>query len=66
MRGRVSWSNDGSIGKLTLDPPYADTPLARCVTDAVRSLRIVPFDGAPQEVSTTFVVRGLLLVPLVP
>jgi hypothetical protein len=54
----VTFAPDGSVSNAVVDqPPYAGTPMAGCISNAYRMIRVPAFTGAPVTVGKTFTVN---------
>jgi serine/threonine-protein kinase len=54
----VTFANDGSVDKVVLAPPFAGTPTGTCVSDALSSVHVSPFAGAPGSVTVRYAVSA--------
>jgi hypothetical protein len=52
----VTFTPDGSVLNIQLDPPYAWTPEGDCVAQQIRRVRVEPWKGASQTLKHSFVV----------
>jgi len=52
----VTFANDGSVEKVAVAPPFAGTPTGACAADALASVRVAPFSGAPASLDYHFYV----------
>src|ERR1019366_6007606 len=52
---QVTFNNDGSVAKVTIDkPPYAGTPTASCIASRYKKAKVGAFDGDPLTVEHPF------------
>jgi serine/threonine protein kinase len=54
----VTFANDGSVDKVVLAPPFAGTPTGVCASEALASVHVAPFSGAPGSVTYRFNVAA--------
>ena len=52
----VIFANDGTVGTLTMGPPFRVAPEGACVTEQLTTAKVAPFAGPAQPVVYTFVV----------
>ncbi len=57
-RALVTFSPTGSVTRVSIDAPFAGTPVGTCVLGRFRSLRLAPFAGGEVTVSKSFVIDG--------
>jgi hypothetical protein len=54
----VTFAPDGSVSNAVVDqPPFAGTPMAGCISNAYRMIRVPAFTGAPVTVGKGFMVN---------
>ncbi len=51
---RLRFNNDGTVHRITMGPPYAQTATGSCVADRFRQVRVTPFDGPPTAFNYSF------------
>jgi len=51
---RATFSKDGAVARITIGPPYADTPEGACILDRLGRARVAPFRGPPGAVNYAF------------
>lgn len=49
----VTFGNEGEVSEVTIDSNYDDTPVGRCVLQAIKPVRIQPFSGSPEKMDWT-------------
>jgi serine/threonine protein kinase len=52
----VTFANDGSVDRVAVGPPLAGTPTGECAAEALSSVHVAPFSGAPEPVTVRFTV----------
>jgi hypothetical protein len=52
----VAIETTGKIAKVSVAGPFAGTPVANCVANAVRSVSFPPWDGAPESFNYSFLL----------
>ncbi len=57
-RALVTFSPTGSVTRVSIDAPFAGTPVGNCVSNRFRSIRMAPFSGGEVTVGKTFVIDG--------
>jgi hypothetical protein len=50
----ITFSPDGTVGTVALDPPYGGTPAGDCVTGQFKRQKVTPFQGSPHTIKHTF------------
>lgn len=53
-RATVTFSPDGSVARVSVPPPFADTPTGSCITSAFSSARVPPFTGSSVSLPGSF------------
>jgi serine/threonine protein kinase len=53
---RVTFNPDGTVGAVTMDPPYAGTPVGDCVAGQFKRTKVNAFNGSPQTIKHFFEV----------
>lgn len=56
-RATVMFSSSGSVASVSVDPPFAGTPVGSCAVGAFRSARVPAFSGGSQSVTKSFNVK---------
>jgi Vault protein inter-alpha-trypsin domain/FecR protein/von Willebrand factor type A domain len=57
-RALVTFSPSGAVSRVSIDAPFAGTPVGSCVTSRFRSVRLAGFSGSEVTVSKSFTVDG--------
>jgi serine/threonine protein kinase len=52
----VTFNPDGTVGSVTMDPPYAGTPVGDCVAGHFKRTKVNAFTGSPQTIKHSFTV----------
>ncbi|MBX3215503.1 MAG: protein kinase [Labilithrix sp.] len=52
----VTFSPDGAVSAVTMDPPYAGTPAGDCVAGHFKRTKANPFQGSPRTIKHAFEV----------
>ena len=57
-RAMVTFSPTGSVTTVSIDAPFAGTPVGNCVANRFRSIRLAPFSGGNVTVGKSFTIDG--------
>jgi hypothetical protein len=52
----VVFSPDGGVHAVSVSPPFAGTPVGRCVAGIFRGATVPPFRGSPASLTQGFTV----------
>jgi hypothetical protein len=52
----VTFAPDGTVSEVTINPPYAGTPVGDCVAGQLKRTKSNPFKGPPQALKHSFEV----------
>jgi hypothetical protein len=50
----VTFSPEGTVTSVIMDPPYAGTPVGDCFAGQLRRKKVHPFRGTPQTIKHAF------------
>ena len=56
MLAAPAFAATGKITKVSVAGPFAGTPVADCVANAVRTVSFPPWDGAPESFNYSFLL----------